>query len=213
VARHWLIDVAVRAGVQDAETADLPVGAPLDDAWAAVRAAGSLDDDELVQHVARHFRLGVADLSAGETKALKLVPEAVARRFCVFPLREDDRTLVVATANPTDMEVEQALGFASGRTPELQIAAPAALRESIDARYSPDRVMEELLGGVDAELLERVSVVEEEEAEVVGAHEADAAPVVKLTNLILREAVEHAQKQIRKLAYPNISMKVNGKLW
>jgi phage gp37-like protein len=39
--------------------------------------------------------LPVADFEVAEPKAQRLVPETVARRFMVFPLREDDRTQAV----------------------------------------------------------------------------------------------------------------------
>jgi len=116
------------------------------------------------------------------------VPEKAARRYLVFPLRENDRQLIVATANPSDLDAEQALGFVSGRTPVFEVASPAALQEALEQRYAPDRLVENLLDRVGAEF-EDVEVLEESGPEQVAAKEVETTPVVKLTNLILRDAV------------------------
>jgi len=193
---QWLADLARNAGLPGADDLHIARGTLPADAWRIVGEACGATEDDLAQRVADHFRLKVADLTVGEPKALKLVPESVARRFLVFPLREDDRTLTVATADPTDLEVEQALGFASGRAPVFVVAAPTALMDAIDAQYSPERVVDQLLGDVSTQELEAISVVDEVAAETVSEHEVDAAPVVKLANLILHEAVEQGASDV-----------------
>ncbi|MCH7808814.1 MAG: type II/IV secretion system protein [Planctomycetes bacterium] len=155
-----------------------------------------MPEDDLARHIATHFRLAVADLGSAAPQALKLVPERVARRYQVFPIREDDRQLVVATSDPTNLETEQALGFASGRTAQFEVAGPTAIAEAIDQKYSPDRAVEGLLGSVDEAAGSGLSVVEEAEAETLAVHEIVAAPVIKLTNLILQEAIEQGASDV-----------------
>src|SRR5690242_3029021 len=65
--------------------------------WAAVVGGGLLSEDDLVRHIARHFRLTIADLANVSTQALELIPERWARRFGVLPLTVDENALVVAT--------------------------------------------------------------------------------------------------------------------
>jgi hypothetical protein len=114
--RHWLAGVIRSAGHSDLEVV-LPAGAPIDDVWSRVAAAAGLTEDEVAAMVAARFRLEVAALEEAEPRALKLLPEAMARRYLIFPLREDDRRIVLATADPTGFDAEQAIGFVSGRTP------------------------------------------------------------------------------------------------
>lgn len=193
---HWLLQVAQRAGLGGADTVDVAPSTPAVEAWHSVAAACSVPEGDLVRHVADHYHLRIADLFAAEPRVVKLVPEDLARRFNVFPLGEDDRHLVVATADPNDFHAEQALGFASGRTPVFAVAAPSQLREAIDGAYSPGRALETLLGRVDAESEASIRVLEEERPEQVGTEAVTAAPVVKLTNLILRDAVVHRASDI-----------------
>jgi type II secretory ATPase GspE/PulE/Tfp pilus assembly ATPase PilB-like protein/ActR/RegA family two-component response regulator len=196
VQLHWLVTVAPQLGVPAEALHDLAADASALDAWSVAAAAAGRTEEDLAHSVAAHFRLALADLSAAEPRALKLVPEALARRYHVFPLRETDRHLVVATSDPTNLELEQMIGFASGRGVVLEIAPPAAVARAIEEHYSPDRMLENLLQAVDDDEVERVKVVDERVAGPVAAGDAQAAPVVKLANLILRAAVEAGASDI-----------------
>ena len=188
---HWLVNVARRAALPGAAALDTRAATPTLEAWGQVARACAIQPAELAARVAESFRLKVADLERAESRALKLLPEKVARRHLVFPLREDDRNIYVATADPADLEAEQAVGFASGRRTVFEVAPPAAIREAIDSRYSPNRAVESLLTGVGEQIADAVRVVEDDHggSEAISAQEVDAAPVVKLTNLILQDAV------------------------
>ncbi len=166
---HWLLEAARRAGMPFAEAASVDAAASLTDAWTAVARAAHVSEDDLARRIATHYRLGAADLQAAEPRALSLVPEKVARRHSVFPLRETDRQLVVATANPNDLETEQAIAFASGRTTVFEVAHPAAILTAIDAHYAPDRLVETLLDRVGAEVAEDIRLVEDVAPETLGA--------------------------------------------
>jgi type II secretory ATPase GspE/PulE/Tfp pilus assembly ATPase PilB-like protein len=196
VPPHWLVAVVERRGVAVEGLDSLASDAPLLDAWTTAASGAGISEDDLARAVAAHFRLDPADLRAAEPRALKLVPEALARRCHVFPLRETDRNLVVATSDPTNIELEQMIGFASGRRAVFEIAPPGAIARAIDEHYSPDRILENLLQAVGDDEVERVRVVDEAVADAVAAGEAQAAPVVKLANLILKAAVEQGASDI-----------------
>jgi type II secretory ATPase GspE/PulE/Tfp pilus assembly ATPase PilB-like protein/ActR/RegA family two-component response regulator len=164
--------------------------------WRTAAKGSGVSLDDLAALVARHFRLDVADLPSAEPGAAKLVPEKVARQFLVFPVREDDRRLVVATADPNDYEAEQMLGFASGRTPTFVVAPPEAIEAAINAQYAPDRSVESILLTVDSDAADGVTILEDETAEAVGASDAGSAPVVRLTNALFQEAVTHRASDI-----------------
>lgn len=185
---HWLRTVATRAGLPGADDLRIPPGTAPADAWAVACRSLGTDESTLAQHVARHFRLTVADTGAAMANALRLVPEAVVRKHLVLPLRESDRDVRVATCDPTDFAAEQALGFATGRTPVFEIAGPSELRAAIERHYAADMVVEPLLGNVPAAQEPEVRVASSS-AEVAAAHEGESAGVVRLTNLILRSAV------------------------
>ena len=190
---QWLVRVAERAGHT---CPPLPEGIALDEAWITVATACGETSSGMADLVARHYRLEVVNLATAVAAAARLVPEKVARQFHVFPVREDDRRLVVATSDPTDLDAEQMLGFASGRTPTFVVAPPDAIEAAINAQYSPDRTVEALLANVNPDAADGVSVIEEAAAEAVAVQDAAAAPVVKLTSALLKEAVERRASDI-----------------
>jgi type II secretory ATPase GspE/PulE/Tfp pilus assembly ATPase PilB-like protein/ActR/RegA family two-component response regulator len=193
--QHWLVDVARKAKFLDADRLDIPATAPINDAWEAVNRISRLGDGDLERAVAAHYRINVARFDTHEARALKLVPESVARRFGVLPLRETDRSIYVATSTPLDLDAEQAVAFASGRAPVFEVAPPRAIAEAIDSLYSPDRVVEHLLASVDAGLADAVLLVDEPTGEDAGG-EVATAPVVKLTNFIIQEAVRERASDV-----------------
>src|SRR3954470_23304425 len=76
-------------------------GRPL---WEAVVSSGLLSDDRVLRLAADRFDLPVADLQSGTAHARSLLPERWARRYRVLPLRADQGTLQVATADPLNLD-------------------------------------------------------------------------------------------------------------
>jgi type II secretory ATPase GspE/PulE/Tfp pilus assembly ATPase PilB-like protein/CheY-like chemotaxis protein len=194
---RWLRHAAERGGHRARTTTHVAADAAPAAVWATVASDHGISSEQLAAAVAAAYRMPVAALDAADTRTLRLVPEALARRYMLFPLRESDREIVVATADPTDLDAEQALGFAAGRTPRFEVAAPAAIAAAIDSRYSPNRVVESLLANVQGRAADHVALVPADAASVaVGELEIDAEPVVQLTNVILRGAVTEGASDI-----------------
>lgn len=189
---HWMVRIVERAGLVGHEKLDIPASAAAEDAWATVGRALGLTESRLAELVADYFRLKVAAFGAADPNAALLLPEAMCRKHLVYPLAETDRTVLVATADPTDVEAERLVGFTVGRQVVFQVASPRALRDAIDERYSPGKAVERLLGtleGLDETGEDAVKLVEEMSPESISEGDIQAAPVVKLTNLIIRDGI------------------------
>lgn len=93
-----------------------------------------------VDAMARRFKLPVAHLSSATAQAIALVPERWARRFRVLPLTATERELVIATADPLDVDCERTLGFATGRRIRLAVADASAIERRIDEVYDADSI-------------------------------------------------------------------------
>jgi len=181
--------VAAQAGWPRARELVLPPGTTIADAWAHASATCGVGMAELAQAVATTFRMRVADLATAVPTASKLIPASLAQKFTVFPLQDRDRTLQVATADPTDLHAEKEIGFASGRTPELAIASPEDIHAAIAATYPSE--------GAAEKLISLVAVPEQDQApEVVSEADTAAEPVVRLTTIILHEAIAQRASDI-----------------
>lgn len=153
---------------------------------------GLVAEDQLTRALAKQFRVPAVDLEKVkiEEKILRLVPEEVAMKHRVLPLRKVGRTLTVAMANPTDMGAIDNLKFITRYEIEPVIVGEFTLQKHLLEYYGlGDTKMQEMLGDLlDAE----VEILEDEKDDIsVAALEAevDKAPVVKFINGLLTDAV------------------------
>jgi len=188
---HWMVRIARKADILGGKELEIPPDASCDDAWRMVSTVSGLSDHELSEVVAGFFRMTVADFGTAEPSAFEMVPEDFARKHQIFPLSGSDRQVVVATADPTDMETERVLAFTLGKQTVLQVASPRAIRAALDDRFSPEKAVGDLLGTLelgDADE-DAVKLVEAMGPETITEGDVQATPVVKLTNLIIRDGI------------------------
>ena len=176
----------VRAGVEGAQSL-----------WALVVARRLLTDEQILDAVAKRFRLHVADFALLEHRVRDFVPELVARRYHVVPLRATDSYLDVATANPFDIDAEKSLAFATGRSVRMFLAAPLTIRERLDELYRPEQLLDRILEGVKTQA-EVTQLVDELPAEEITMSEQEASqrPIVRLVDLILSEGISSRASDI-----------------
>lgn len=196
---HWLARIARKAGLCDSDSLNIGSGTSADDAWAMVCRRCSISETELAQVVAKSAGLEMASFEYADPSSARLVPPSVARQFLVFPLSSDYRLLTIAASNPFDVEMEQAVRFASGRQLEVRIATPSDIKDNINSRYSPEKAAEGLLSAapddVDLEVVEEDSPGDDASG-LMDADKDSTSPIVRLTNLILREAVERGASDV-----------------
>jgi type IV pilus assembly protein PilB len=196
---HWLLRVAERAGVQPSERSALAPSTPVREAWGPATKALGVSDRDLAKIVAGHFRLDVADLNGADPRAVEIVPESVARKFHVFPLQISERQLTVATCDPTDLDAERSLAFASGRTVVFRVAPPTEIKSALDGGFGSDSALESLLGDLaqgGSRLEDDVQVMEDRGPDSVSEEDAESGPVIQAANLIIREAIEAGASDI-----------------
>jgi type II secretory ATPase GspE/PulE/Tfp pilus assembly ATPase PilB-like protein len=194
-APHWLIRAAEKAGLAGAASCRLPAGVSLADAWDIVSRTTGLSVRELATAIGPAIRMSAASIDTADPKALRLIPERVARKHRAFPLRENDRTITVAIADPYDFAAEQEIGFASGRNVKFELCPPHVIEEAIAAQYSPDRAVEALLGSaITAQATADLKVIGEEAAPV--QDNLGSGPVIQLTNHIISTAVRQRASDI-----------------
>jgi type II secretory ATPase GspE/PulE/Tfp pilus assembly ATPase PilB-like protein/8-oxo-dGTP pyrophosphatase MutT (NUDIX family) len=88
-----------------------------------------------INALARRYRLPIADLSHASAQAVALVPERWARRFNIIALSATERELLIATADPLDVDCERTLGFATGRHIRLALADAESIGRRIEEVY------------------------------------------------------------------------------
>jgi len=158
--------------------------------WECVVAEKIATDAEIVDKLSHRFRLKVADVSKIERSARDGVPEQLARRHHVLPLRLTDSYLEIGTANPLDLDAEKALAFNTAREVRLFLLAPSKISEKLDELYKPEKAIDKLLEGMgEQELL--TTLKDAPAPEELNISEADASqkPVVRLVDMIISEGI------------------------
>src|SRR5712664_62655 len=156
--------------------------------WECLVAEKIATDAEIVDKPSRRFRLKIADASRLDLTARDGVPEQLARRYRVLPLRLTDSFLELGTANPFDLDAEKALAFATAREIRLFLLAPSKISEKLDEMYKPEKAIDKLLEGMgDDEVVTTLKDAPEE----LNVSEADASqkPVVRLVDMIISEGI------------------------
>src|SRR5882762_7585168 len=157
--------------------------------WECVVAEKIATDAEIVEKLAHRFRLKVADVGKIDQTARDGVPEQIARRHRVLPLRLTDSYLELGTANPLDIDAEKALAFATAREIRLFLLAPSKISEKLDEMYRSDKAIDKLLEGMGDQ--EVTTLSEAQAPEELNISEADASqkPVVRLVDMIISEGI------------------------
>jgi type II secretory ATPase GspE/PulE/Tfp pilus assembly ATPase PilB-like protein/CheY-like chemotaxis protein len=157
--------------------------------WASVVAEKIATDAEIIEKLSHRFRLKLADTSKIDLSARDGVPEQLARRYHVLPLRLTDSYLELGTANPFDLDAEKALAFATAREIRLLLLAPSKISEKLDEMYRSDKAIDKLLEGMGEQ--EVTMLKDAPPPEELNISEADASqkPVVRLVDMIISEGI------------------------
>jgi len=159
--------------------------------WETLVAQKVVTDEQILTALSTRFRLKMAELDKADPTAKERVPEQVARRYHIVPLRATDSYLEVATANPFDLDAEKALAFATAREIRMLLLAPSKIAERLDEMYRPEKAVDKLLEGMESSAaLEHLQDQSPDEI-TLAASEAEASqrPVVRLVDLIISEGI------------------------
>ncbi|MCB5265120.1 MAG: ATPase, T2SS/T4P/T4SS family [Candidatus Cloacimonetes bacterium] len=149
---------------------------------------------------ALHLQLGYDIVKDNELMDLdlsivSLIPEPYALENRVIALREEGDGVVVAFADPENLTVLDSLKKLIGKNIKPELIADSVLLDTIEKYYKSIRTtsqVEDAVGGFDF-----VAVDEDENEISISAASTDAdAPVVKLLNLIINEAIKAGSTDI-----------------
>ena len=154
---------------------------------------------------------------------IRLIPADVARKYQFIPVSKTGATLTVAMSDPTNVFAMDDITFITGYRVEPVVASEEALREAIDKYYGTTHAIEL------KKVMDDLSTVEETALEVLDDEEieedlditddeaaADEAPVVRLVNLILTDALKRGASDIHIEPYEKsyrVRFRIDGVLY
>jgi type IV pilus assembly protein PilB len=186
---RFLTDVIVDMGLAPRERVDRAIESSRNEGITPERvllASGAITSDGLARALAERYGLDHLDLDVFpvEMGAANLVVNSAAKRYQAVPVAfVDKRTLLLAMADPSNVLAVDDVAIMTGYEVRVAVASPDAIADLISRMAR----LEDVVSG-DAAAAEEA---EEASADIVNLREtADDAPVVKLVNQIVGQAVE-----------------------
>src|SRR5574342_227029 len=155
-----------------------------------------------------------------DSSVVKLVPQETAKRYQILPLSRVGASLTIAMVDPTNVFAMDDIKFMTGFNIEPVVASESSIQEGIEKAYGTSnqedletvmQSMTELGDAADVELQ-----AEEQEMELADLEKAaDEAPIVKLVNLILTDAVKRGASDIHIEPYEKeyrVRFRIDGML-
>jgi type IV pilus assembly protein PilB len=161
-----------------------------------VVALGLATEVEITQALSLQLGIPLIDLknTPVEPPAIDLIQEKVARKHYIIPVAIDQKELHLAMADPLSFEAFEDVRFASGYTIRPFLATRSDITWAIDQHYHLGTSLSTIVKDIADERM--VEVVQKEAGETESADLDDlrkksaAAPVIRMVNLIISEAVE-----------------------
>ncbi len=162
---------------------------------------GYITDNKLIEVLSEQFGVPAVDINNVQVdeNVTKLIPQNIAEKLLVFPFKRDGKSLHLVMANPSDIYVVEDIKFLTGFDIVTYVASENMIRKAIEKYYG--------VGGKLAEVLsemEKVEVLEEEKEEEISVSDIEAAPVVKLVDSMIAEAVKRNASDIHIEPYKKV---------
>ncbi len=188
----------------------------------ALMKLGFVSDDEITEVLSRQYGVPSINLKYYEVDpaVIKLIPQDTAVRYQIVPLSRVGSTLTIAMIDPTNVFAMDDIKFMTGFNVEPVVASETSVNEAISKFYGEVQSGEELskvmkdLGAEDAGDVELAA--EEQEMDLAALERAaDEAPIIKLVNLVLTDAVKRGASDIHIEPYERelrVRFRVDGLL-
>jgi type IV pilus assembly protein PilB len=168
---------------------------------------GYITESKLAQFLGRHFNVESINLGTTEVdlECVNLIPYDIAKKYLALPIARDGNKLVVAMATPDNLFAIDGIKFITSMDVEPVVCPESSLVNAIEENYANPNLLGDLIKDLDVDELELVDTSEEEE---IGLNQlriqVEEAPVVKLINGLLTDAVIRGSSDIHIEPYENI---------
>lgn len=176
-----------------------------------------ISEDDLAAFQSRQYGAPLIDLAEFEVdlSVVKLIDAAVVQKYHLIPISRAGATLIVAMSDPSNIFAIDDIKFMTGHNVEVVVATEGAIKNAIDKYYDQSATLADVMGDLEDIDLE---VVEEDDQVDLNALQmaTEDAPVVKLVNLILTDAIKKGASDIHIEPYElsfRVRYRIDGVLY
>jgi len=188
----------------------------------ALVGLGLATEPEIVRALSEQLDIptfNLARVTAVEPEVILTIPEHMARHHVALAVELDGGVLTVAMANPLDLVAIDDIRVATGKTIKPEVGSRSEIEEAIATAYrsaTAGRHMEEVIAGAKLQLETESATSAGEMNEEELRNRAEDAPIVRLVNLVLSQALAERATDIHIEPLPDrtvVRYRVDGMLY
>ncbi len=176
-----------------------------------------LTEEYLTSFLSKQYGVPSVSLADYDVEAavIKIIPSDVAQKYQLIPVNRAGATLVVAVSDPSNLFAIEDIKFMTGYNIEMVVASERDIKASIDRYYDQSASLADVMNNFNVENFE---IVGDEEQVDVGFLEraTEDAPVVKMVNAILQDAIKRKASDIHIEPYEKmfrVRFRIDGVLY
>ncbi len=183
----------------------------------ALIKTGAIEESKLTDFLSKQYGVPAINLKDFDIdpEIIKLVPKDVALKHLVIPVNRAGPSLIVAMCDPSNIYAVDDLKFLTGYNIEAVVASEPSIRDAIE-RYHAEKgpSLDEIVNEVADDVEVAVDEIDQNLEDMAKA--ADDAPVVKLVNLIWKDAIGKGASDIHVEPYEKdfrVRFRIDGELY
>ncbi len=159
---------------------------------------GFISEDDITSFLSRQYGVPSINLSHFEIDpaVIKLIPSEIAQKHQIIPINRTGNVLTVAMADPSNIFAIDDIKFMTGFKVEPVVAAETSIKNAINRHYDSAGMVEDIMKNFDDKDVEAFSEGDDNVNVAELGQAAEDAPVVKLVNLILTDAIKKGASDI-----------------
>jgi type IV pilus assembly protein PilB len=179
---------------------------------------GFISEDDITSFLSRQYGVPSINLSHFEIDGIviKLIPSEIAQKHQVIPINRTGNVLTVAMADPSNIFAIDDVKFMTGFKVEPVVAAETSIKNAINKHYDSAGMVEDIMKDFDDKDVEALRDDEDGVNAAELGKAAEDAPVVKLVNLVLTDAIKKGASDIHIEPYEKsfrVRYRIDGVLY
>jgi type IV pilus assembly protein PilB len=178
---------------------------------------GYISESELTAFLSKQYSVPSINLAEFEIDpaVVKLLPVEVVQKYQAIPVNRSGSTLILAMSDPSNIFAIDDIKFMTGYNVEVVVASDTGIKSAIDKYYDQSASLADMMSDLDMDDLEVVA--DHDEVDVTSLERAtEDAPVVKLVNMILSDAIKRKASDIHIEPYERsfrVRYRIDGVLY
>jgi type IV pilus assembly protein PilB len=172
----------------------------------ALARLGAISDQEITDFLSEQYRVQSIDLSEYDIdrEILKLISPQVCERHKIIPVSRAGSSLIVAMADPSNLNAIDDVKFLTGYNVEPVVSSESAILSALEKAYAqPEISYDDIMEGFDESEIE-VATGEDDDDLLDLEKASEDAPVVRLCNAILLNAIKQGASDIHVEPYERV---------